>query len=290
MLINEVSKRSGLTKKAIEYYSLHGLVTPTVLENGYREYSEQDLTILIRVKVLRKLELTLAEIRQVLNDSSGLVLQRICIKKELTAQDDAIKKSLLEQLLAGKDYHEISLQLQAMEKNRTISEKLLEAFPGYYGCFICLHFARFLHESIESEQQQAAYDTIIDFLDNLPAFDLPAELTDYLQEQTKQINRQQMINILEQSQQSLENPEQFLAENREMLEQYWQYKQSAAYNDSPVGKLQKLLEQFNSSSGYYDVFIPAMKQLSKSYSAYYSKLETANEKLLAQYPQIAKPS
>ncbi|QSX07397.1 MerR family transcriptional regulator [Sedimentibacter sp. zth1] len=49
MLINEVSKLTNLTKKAIEYYILQGLITPSILANGYRDYSDQDVEILNKV-------------------------------------------------------------------------------------------------------------------------------------------------------------------------------------------------------------------------------------------------
>lgn len=38
MLINEVCRRCGLTKKAVEYYVEQELLTPLVLENGYRDF------------------------------------------------------------------------------------------------------------------------------------------------------------------------------------------------------------------------------------------------------------
>ena len=44
MLINEASKLTKLTKKAIEYYTLHGLISPIVLKNGYRDYSNDAYT------------------------------------------------------------------------------------------------------------------------------------------------------------------------------------------------------------------------------------------------------
>jgi len=48
------------------------------------------------------------------------------------------------------------------------------------------------------------------------------------------------------------------------------------------------LKAFNRTSGYYDIFIPALKQLSSSYTEYCRQMETANEKLLVQYPEISK--
>ena len=49
MLINEVCKITDLTKKAIEYYTLKGLISPSVLENGYRDYNENDIERLNKI-------------------------------------------------------------------------------------------------------------------------------------------------------------------------------------------------------------------------------------------------
>ncbi|MDY0236903.1 MAG: MerR family transcriptional regulator [Gudongella sp.] len=43
MLINQTSKKTNLTKKAIEYYTEQGLISPVILENGYRGFSEDDV-------------------------------------------------------------------------------------------------------------------------------------------------------------------------------------------------------------------------------------------------------
>lgn len=46
MLRNEIQKRTALTRKAIEYYGKKGLIHPCKSENGYRHYSEKDLSVL----------------------------------------------------------------------------------------------------------------------------------------------------------------------------------------------------------------------------------------------------
>ncbi|MEG1813964.1 MAG: MerR family transcriptional regulator, partial [Clostridia bacterium] len=70
-------------------------------------------------------------------------------------------------------------------------------------------------------------------------------------------------------------------------DEYLAYRQSAAYKNSPVFQIQSLLKAFNRTSGYEDVLIPLMKQVSQSYANYYSQMEIANDKLLAQYPAMA---
>lgn len=288
MFINEVSKKTRLTKKAIEYYVEQGLISPTILENGYRDFNEIDVECLEKISILRKLGISTEEIKVVLNDEKGNVFQKLSIQKELNIQREQAKKSILDKLSCGKTYEDIVGELLTIEQSETITEKLLEMFPGYYGQFICLHFARFLNEPITTAEQQTAYKEIVSFLDRVPAINLPDDLQEYLTEGTKHISPQNITDMSENLSTTYQNFDKFLSENKEILEEYFTFKQSDEYKNSPFCKIQSLLKDFNSTSGYYDVFIPMMKILSTSYANYYSQMELANEKLLLQYPDIAK--
>ncbi len=149
-----------------------------------------------------------------------------------------------------------------------------------------MHFARFLMEPIKNEEQQAAFDTIISFLDNMPTLILPDELEELFREGTDHMGTEDISNMLEKTKISIENPEEFMSSNKETIEQYMVFLQSEEYKNSPLYKLKMVMEQFNSTSGYNDVFIPALKELSISYSEYYKHIELANEKLIANYPEI----
>ncbi|MDY2632490.1 MULTISPECIES: MerR family transcriptional regulator [unclassified Clostridium] len=46
MFINEVCKLTGLTKKAISYYEKQKLIRPMKGDNGYREYTQEDVLLL----------------------------------------------------------------------------------------------------------------------------------------------------------------------------------------------------------------------------------------------------
>lgn len=285
-LINEVSKITGLTKKAIEYYAERKLISPSNLENGYRDFSESQVEQLKKISVLRKLGISTEEIKTLLSDESRSSLQTLSVQKELAIQREQTKKSILDKLASGKDYSDISAELQMVENSKTITEKLLEAFPGYYGRFICLHFARFLNEPVKTSRQQSAYKKVISFLDNTPSLKFPEDLQEYLIEITKNIGTVQITEMIENTKKSIENPDDFLSNNKEILEQYLAYKQSDEYKNSIAHKIMLLMKEFNNASGYYDVFIPALKELSTSYNKYYKQLEIANEKLLARYPNI----
>lgn len=65
MKINEVEALAGITKKNIRFYEEQGLLSPRRnAENGYREYCDGDVQILRRIRLLRKLDVPIEEIRQ----------------------------------------------------------------------------------------------------------------------------------------------------------------------------------------------------------------------------------
>lgn len=67
MKINEVEALAGITKKNIRFYEEQGLLSPRRnAENGYRDYGEEEVQILLRIRLLRKLGLPIEEIRQML--------------------------------------------------------------------------------------------------------------------------------------------------------------------------------------------------------------------------------
>lgn len=288
MLINEVSKITGLTKKAIEYYIEQGLIFPSVLENGYRNFKQDDVEQLKQIAVLRKLGISTEDIKIVLTDDSKETLKNISLQKELNIQRDNAKKEVLDKLCSGKSFSDISKELDAIEKSKTILEKLLEAFPGYFGRYICLHFARFLNEPIKTERQQAAYERVISFLDNMPRLSLPDDLQKYILDYTEDIGTNQINKMIDDYRKNIENIDEFLSDYKEILEKYMEYRQSEEYQKSPAGRLMEYMKEFNSTNGYYDEFIPALKELSPSYAEFYKQLELANEKLMNKYPGIDK--
>lgn len=63
MTIKELEERLGLPRASIRYYEQEGLLTPARGANGYRNYSEEDLRTLEKIKLLRQLHLDLETIR-----------------------------------------------------------------------------------------------------------------------------------------------------------------------------------------------------------------------------------
>lgn len=65
MKINEIETLLGLTRANIRFYEKEGLLTPTRNENGYREYDEEDVAILKKIIIFRKLGLSLSDIKKI---------------------------------------------------------------------------------------------------------------------------------------------------------------------------------------------------------------------------------
>lgn len=72
MNIKEIEERSKMTRANVRYYESQGLLSPERLENGYRDYSEEDLKALQKIKLLRMLDLSVEDIRRIQDGSLSL--------------------------------------------------------------------------------------------------------------------------------------------------------------------------------------------------------------------------
>lgn len=73
MTIKEIESLSGMTRANIRFYESEGLLLPARSPNGYRDYSENDLEILKRIKLLRTLHISLEEIKLLQNGDRELM-------------------------------------------------------------------------------------------------------------------------------------------------------------------------------------------------------------------------
>ena len=286
MLINAVCKECSVTKKAVEYYIEQGLVSPTVQENGYRDFSEEDIRRLKKISILRNLGLSVTDIQDVLfGETAVSVLNEIYHRRNLQMTVLQEKQKLIQKLASTHDWEQVQNRLCQLQKEQTILERLMNAFPGYYGKFLCLHFAPYLNEPVSTDRQQEAYDTIVSFLDKVD-FDIPADLREYLDEITITLDESFMERLTRSVSAVIHETEKYIADNKEIIESRIAYKQSEEYKASTAYSLEKALRQFNSASGYDDIFIPAMCQLSESYQKYHEELSAADKVFLQKYPGL----
>lgn len=72
MKIKDVENRTGLTAKSIRFYETKGLIrVGRQPENDYRDYTEENVQQLMKIKLLRYLEFTVEEIRELLESQEA---------------------------------------------------------------------------------------------------------------------------------------------------------------------------------------------------------------------------
>lgn len=278
MKINEVCNATGLTKKAIDYYQQKNIINPKVDESGYREFNNEEIERLKQVSVLRSLGLSVPDIKRVLDSKLFREELRKCIiRKQLENELSEKQTQLLEQLSEGKNIEKVNKGIIELNKKKTIKEKLLEAFPGFYGRFFVSHFSRFLEDPIETEEQEEAYKIIINFIDEVEPPKISDEIMIEFEEAMDFWTDDRIAEAEDRKQESIKNPEKFLEDYSEIIEQYQDFKESVGYQSSPYGQLMDIIKSFGETSGYNDIFIPAMRRLSPSYDEYYRSLLKSNE-------------
>ena len=125
MKIKSVEELVGITKKNIRFYEDQGLLSPGRAENGYREYSSEDVQRLKQIKFLRKLGVPIDEIRRVLTGEFDL---DVCLRRHLKELDrqkadlDEMKR-ITSGLLETADVSLDQLDIDACLENMTRSEK-----------------------------------------------------------------------------------------------------------------------------------------------------------------------
>ena len=100
-LINQVSKITGLTKKALRYYDEQGILVPSARDEvtQYRYYDDCDLEKAQIIIMLRKLDFSISEIKDALNvaqnseDLNYIMKEKINhIKLKISKEKALIKK------------------------------------------------------------------------------------------------------------------------------------------------------------------------------------------------------
>ena len=278
MYIHEAAERSGTTKKAIEYYCMKGLLSPRVSENGYKDFSEEDVACLKKISLLRNLGVSVEDIRELLSGKDDTALRRTIEKQETILRRRKEQNEMLKELEASQDWDAVYLKAAAAESRQSVTDRLTAAFPGFWGKYLALHFGQFLQEPVRTGDQEKALREVCDYLDSVQ-LEVPEELKDCLDEMDTDIDRQADAALSE----AAEDPEGWLKNNREIIDQYLEFQKTAEYRNSPGAKLKELIREFNEEQGYNSVFIPAMRRLSPAYDEYLAKLEKADRIFMQQF-------
>ncbi len=274
MKIGELCKASGATKKAVTYAIDQGMLAPAELENGYRDFTEDDVRRMQRITALRALGLNTADVRAALAGEWGAALASAAVQAELTRS----RQEILTRLACDGDWTAARRDIDRVMRTLPLTQRLKAVFPGAFGTFVAAHFAPYLTEPLVTADQQAAWDAAIAWLDGA-AFSVPDELEELYAAFSMQSADASVY--AERMEAALADQRAYIAAHREEIEAYRAFKSSAAYQTTDAARVEKLLREFLAQSGYNDVFIPLMRRLSPKYNAYQMRLQAANASFLA---------
>lgn len=133
--IKSVEEQTGITKQNIRYYEKKGLLSvKRNAENDYREYDAEDIRTLKVVKLLRKLDMPIEEIRKVLGEeislSDAVAAQKEQLKKEQKKLQDAIFfcDKVEPNTLASLDIDTYLADMEKEERNGSVFADIMNDF------------------------------------------------------------------------------------------------------------------------------------------------------------------
>ena len=172
LLIGDVMKKTGLTRKALHYYESIGLIAPAVAENGYHVYTQSDVERLGIVAVLRQLDMPLETVDEFVKHPERAQALLTSYRKSLDSKQELLMRTIanVDALLAcmeqGRPISLMTLPLQML------GDMLRTAFPGAFGQMLAEHFLPFLESDIDTPEKQEALQDMTAFLDST-AIELP---------------------------------------------------------------------------------------------------------------------
>lgn len=276
MRLNEVIKQVDLSKRAIKFYEEKGLLKTKRDSNGYRNYTDKDISLLKEISSYRKMGIGLSDIKEILNDKS--VLKQILIEKkkeitisqnELEALEKFIENNNIEELYDSVDY-------------KTLADAIQNSIPGFYGYYFLNHFLPYLQIRIQTKEQQEAYNRLIEFWDNtnirIPflmklnswiLFKLNSKKSLIVQIEQIDLQIKEMLNPTEEEYEKL----------KKKVNEGYKLKNSIFYKYSLIGISQRKFMKELQNKGYNDILIPSMIALSPKYKEYHNALMAINKRI-----------
>lgn len=280
MRMQEICCACGVTRKALDYYEAKGLIAPARAENGYRDFTAEDAARLDEIGLLRRLGLSVEEVRAVLFGGDRRAALRACIaRQDGEAQRLAQNRRALSRLCGAYDVTREKALLDGVRE--TVQEKLLLAFPGFFGQYLALHFGRFLDVPLDTDEKRAACAEMLTWLDDAR---IPEALEALMRELYGTEDFFSSALALEENTHAaieamLADPETYFAQNTERIGAYLAVRQSEAYRNSPAARLTALWTDFQREAGYREVFLESLCRISPAYREYLTNLRRADEAL-----------
>ncbi|WP_434798517.1 MerR family transcriptional regulator [Terrisporobacter vanillatitrophus] len=278
MQINEVVQVVDLTKRAIKYYEEQGLLSVSKDENGYRNYTEEDIKILKEISVYRKLGISIKDIKILLENKDKQFLENIYKEKINKLKDYKNEAESLKRFIDNNDVEEIYENLDY----ETLGKAIQDMIPGFYGYYFMNHFMPYLQIKIETKEQKDAYRRIIEFWDNAEIkIPLLMKINSFIM--YKLLPKQDMTQMVEQidakTKEYININDEGYEKLKEQIARGVKVKNSFFFKYHPAFILQRKFMQRLQDSGYNDIFISNMILLSPKYKEYHEALTKINKRI-----------
>ena len=275
MLLNEIVKEVGMTKRAIKYYEEKGLLTVNKDNNGYRNYSKQDVDTLKKISVYRKLGIGIKDIQKLLKTDNKSILLHIYQEK---LQDHVLQYSELKALKQFIDDGNADKANELLDY-QTVENAIESLLPGKeWTNYFKSHFKPFLNIKLITPEQKQALQNILEYCDKT-TLKIPFMM---------QIG----MKIANKVSQESKSADEMIAYYRDMNEnEYNKLKERVyagvkmktgimKYHPSFIAqrKMQKKLQ----NKGYNDIFLPNLMVLSPKYAEYKKSLDALNNRICSE--------
>ena len=275
MLLNEIVKEVGMTKRAIKYYEEKGLLTVNKDNNGYRNYSNQDVDTLKKISVYRKLGIGIKDIQKLIKTDNKSILLHIYQEK---LQDHVLQNSELKALKQFIDDGNADKANELLDY-QTVENAIESLLPGKeWANYFKSHFKPFLNIKLITPEQKQALQNILEYCDKT-TLKIPFMM---------QIGMKIANTVSQES----KSADEMIAYYRDMNEnEYSKLKERVyagvkmktgimKYHPSFIAqrKMQKELQ----NKGYNDIFLPNLMVLSSKYAEYKKSLDALNNRICSE--------
>ena len=275
MLLNEIVKEVGMTKRAIKYYEEKGLLTVNKDNNGYRNYSKQDVDTLKKISVYRKLGIGIKDIQKLLKTDNKSILLHIYQEK---LQDHVLQNSELKALKQFIDDGNADKANELLDY-QTVENAIESLLPGKeWTNYFKSHFKPFLNIKLITPEQKQALQNILEYCDKT-TLKIPFMM---------QIG----MKIANKVSQESKSADEIIAYYRDMNENEYNKLKERVYAGvkmktgimkyHPSFIAQRKMQKELQNKGYNDIFLPNLMVLSPKYAEYKKSLDALNNRICSE--------
>lgn len=272
MLLNKITKEVGMTKRAIKYYEEKGLLSIKKDDNGYRNYTQEDVETLKKISIYRKLGISIDDIKKLLETDDKKLLLSIYNQK---LQEKQLQESELEALKEFIDDGDPDKANKLLDYE-TIENAIESMLPKEeWSNYLMSHFKPFLNIRIKTPEQKQALKNILEYCENTTLktpfmMKLGMKLAGDIAKETKTAD--EMISYYR----DMSN-EEYERLKADVLKGAKLKSGILKYHPSYIAQ-RKMMKEYQ-DKGYNNIFIPNLMVLSPKYGEYKRALDSVNDRI-----------